>query len=126
MSVGNVFATIATCTGAGAFIDFYLGKSGQQWVKDWLETWWIRLSYIPVRAVGREEALNALRVIDYLFGPELLSFKRLGSAVIFKIVSMIIYPGLFLIRAIRSGFFGVDETVEAFFSMSVDILIIVF
>ena len=103
MSVGNVFATIATCTGAGAFVDFYIGKSGQKRVKDWLEIWWYRLSDIPVRAVGQEEALNALRVIDYLFGPKLFSWKRLRSAAIFKLISLCIYPGIFLVDSILVG-----------------------
>lgn len=96
----GVLTTVAACTGAGAFIDFYIGKDGQKRVKDWLETWWIRLSYIPVRAVGREEALNALRVIDYLFGPKLFSWKRLRSASIFKLISLCIS---FAIRANRDG-----------------------
>jgi hypothetical protein len=101
--VGEVLTTIAACTGAGAFIDFYIGKNGQKRVKDWLETWWYRLSDIPVKAVGREEALNALRVVDYLFGPMLFSWKRLRSAVKFKIISLCVYPGIFLIDSLYHG-----------------------
>jgi hypothetical protein len=97
--VGGIFTTIAAFTGAGAFIDFYVGKEGQKRVKDWLETWWYRLSDIPVRAVGREEALNALRVIDYLFGPKLFSWKRLKSATIFKSLSLCVFPVLYIVIA---------------------------
>lgn len=103
MSVENVLTTIAACTGAGAFVDFYIGKDGQKHVKDRLETWWYRLSDIPIRAVGREEALNALRVIDYLFGPKLFSWKRLRSAAIFKAVSLSIYPLPFAAIAMIGG-----------------------
>ena len=95
MSVGNVLTTIAACTGAGAFVDFYIGKSGQKRVRDWLETWRYRLSDIPVRAVGREEARNALRAIDYLFGPKLFSLKRLISAITCTLMLFVIYPGIY-------------------------------
>jgi hypothetical protein len=95
----GVLTTMAACAGAGAFIDFYIGKEGQKRVKDWLETWWYRLSDIPVRALGREEALNALRAVDYLFGPKLVSWKRLRSAIIFKLVSLSIFPIFYIILA---------------------------
>jgi hypothetical protein len=61
-SWGNALATIAACGGVGAFIDFYIGKRGQQRVRDWLETWWIRLSYVRWGNFGRQEALFAMQV----------------------------------------------------------------
>jgi len=101
--VEGVLTTIAACTGAGPFIDFYIRKDGQKRVKDRLETWWYRLSDIPIRAAGREEALNALRVNDYLFGPKLFSWKRLKAAAIFKAVSLSIYPLPFAVIAMIGG-----------------------
>jgi hypothetical protein len=120
---GGVLTTIAACTGVGAFVDFYIGKDGQKRVKDWLETWWYRLSDIPVRAVGREEAQNALRVIDYLFGPKLFSLKRLWSAYLFKLISLCVFPGLYVIIALifrlNTEFIGED-----IFQFAWDVLII--
>ena len=26
--------------------DFWIGKKGEKRVRDWLETWWLRLSYV--------------------------------------------------------------------------------
>jgi hypothetical protein len=103
VSEAAVLTTLAACTGVGAFVDFYIGKDGQKRVKDWLETWWYRLSDIPVRAVGREEALNALRVIDYLFGPKLFSWKRLRSACGFKLISLCVFPWLYFVIGLVRG-----------------------
>jgi hypothetical protein len=71
MALGGVesaLATIAACGGAGAFIDFWIGKGGEKRVRDWLETWWLRFSYVNVRNFGREEALFAVTVLNRLFG----------------------------------------------------------
>jgi hypothetical protein len=108
---GGVLTTIATCAGAGAFIDFYIGKDGQKRVKDRLDSWRRRLLEIKIEEVGRAEAQNALRVIDYLFGPKLFSWKRLKSAIIFKLVSLCIYPGLY-IAAAAVGLVRIDFEID--------------
>jgi hypothetical protein len=61
----------------GAFIDFYIGKAGQRRVRDWLETWWLRLSDVRWGNLGREEALFAVKVMDRLFGSRLFSAQRM-------------------------------------------------
>lgn len=66
----------------GIGIDFLLGKSGQQRVKDWLETWWLRLSDVKWDNFGRKEALFALQKMDRWFGRRFLSVRRLLVVVI--------------------------------------------
>jgi hypothetical protein len=91
-SWGSVLATIAACGGAGAFIDFWIGKSGQQRVRGWLETWWLRVSYVRWGTLGRDEAVFAVEVIDRLFGSRLLSARRMMvvTAVTFVAVGLIL------------------------------------
>jgi hypothetical protein len=81
-SWASALATVAACGGVGAFIDFYIGKAGQRRVKGWLETWWLRLSYVRWGNFGREEALFAVRVMDRLFGKRLFSAQRLICVVV--------------------------------------------
>jgi hypothetical protein len=76
-SWGSALATVAACGGVGSFIDFYIGKRGQQRVRSWLETWWLRLSYVQWDNLGREEARFAVAVMDRLFGDRLFSVRRL-------------------------------------------------
>ena len=70
----------------GAFIDFWLGKRGEERFRGWLETWWLRLSYVRWGTLGRDEALFAVQVIERLFGRRLLSIRRFAStaAIIFS------------------------------------------
>ena len=74
-SWGSVLTIVAAFGVVGAFIDFYIGKPGQQRVRSWLETWWLRLSYVRWGNLGREEALFAVQVMDRLFGRRLFSVK---------------------------------------------------
>ena len=69
--------TVAASGAVGAFIDFYIGKAGQRQVRDWLETWWLKFSYVRWGNLGREEALFAIPVMDRLFGSRLFFAKRL-------------------------------------------------
>jgi len=68
VSALDAWWTVAGVTTIGAFIDFYIGKAGQRRVSDWLETWWLRLSYLRWGNFGREEARFAVQVIDRVFG----------------------------------------------------------
>jgi len=74
-SWGNALAVVAAC-GVGAFIDFYIGESGQQRVRDWLQAWWVRFSDVRWGNLGREEAVFAVKAMDRLFGRRLFSVKR--------------------------------------------------
>jgi hypothetical protein len=93
----SALTTVVACGGAGAFIDFYIGRAGQRRIRDWLETWWLRLSYVKWSNFGREEALFAVQVMDRLFGRRFLSVRRLIAVVAstfvvsgFMIVSMML------------------------------------
>jgi hypothetical protein len=77
--MGSALSTVAACGGVGAFIDFLMSKSDQKRLRDWLETWWLRFSYVDARSFGREEALYALAVIDRVLGRKFLSYRRLLS-----------------------------------------------
>jgi hypothetical protein len=79
-SWGNALATVAACGVIGAVVDFYIGRRGQERVRDWLETWWLRLSCVRWGNFGREEALFAVQVMDRLFGARLFSAKRITTA----------------------------------------------
>jgi hypothetical protein len=86
-SWGAALTSVAACGGAGALIDFWIGKRGQQRVKDWMETWWLRLSDVRWDNVGREEARFAVRVMDRLFGRRLFSVHRLLAVSLAAIVT---------------------------------------
>jgi hypothetical protein len=85
MALGGVestLTTIAACGGVGAFVDFWIGKGGEKRVRDWLETWWLRFSYVNVRNFGREEANFAVTVLNRLFGREPFSQRHLIATVV--------------------------------------------
>jgi hypothetical protein len=85
MALGGIegaLSTIAACAGVGAFIDFWIGKRGDKRVRDWLETWWLRFSYVNVKNFGREEALYAIAILDSLFGQRLASGRRLTAVAV--------------------------------------------
>jgi hypothetical protein len=101
MALGGVesaLSTIAACGGVGAFIDFWIGKRDEKRVRDWLETWWLRLSYVNWGNLGREEALFAIQVIDYLFGRKFFSPRRMIAATALTLachtMTIAIYPVL--------------------------------
>ena len=77
-SWGKALAIVAAFGVVGAFIDFYIGKPGQRRVRDWLETWWLRLSYVCWGNIGQEEALFAVQVMDRLFGKRFFPGNGLG------------------------------------------------
>ncbi len=89
--------TVAACGGAGAFIDFYIGKVGQRRVRDWLETWWLKLSYVRWGNLGREEALFAVQVMDRLFGRRFFSARRIILVVLIISVCGILLLTLIMI-----------------------------
>jgi hypothetical protein len=100
VSWGNALTSVAACGGMGAFIDFYIGKRGQQRVRGWLETWWLKLSYVRWGNFGREEALFAVQVMDRLFGRRLFSVRRMTSVTIITSVSICVMLSLFLLEQI--------------------------
>jgi len=85
----SILTTVAACGGVGAFIDFWIGKQGQQRLRSWLETWWLKFSYVRFQTLGHDEALFAVRVIDRLVGRRLLSVRRLTAALIITVTSLV-------------------------------------
>jgi hypothetical protein len=84
MDLRDALTTIATCGGAGAFIDWWIGQNGDRRVRSWLETWWLRFSYVRLGNFGQAEALFAVTVMDRLFGPWLFSIRRLASVLVIQ------------------------------------------
>jgi hypothetical protein len=64
----NILWPIVIIGGLGAFIDFLIGKTGQERAKDFLLRWWVRFDDVHWKNFGREEALFAAQVIQNRFG----------------------------------------------------------
>jgi hypothetical protein len=79
----------------GATIDFYIGRTGQARVLDFLETWWIRVSDIKIGNLGKEDALFIASVIDRWMGRAAWSKKRIKSCIAFAIFSVALGAILF-------------------------------
>lgn len=76
LMIESFAATVAIAAIIGGFFDFYVGKNGQKLVRNWMESLWIRLSYMTLSDVARVESLLAGRVISKVFGTRLFSLKR--------------------------------------------------
>lgn len=70
---GLIFSVI---TGVGIAIDFLLLKRGRKRVQDWLETWFLRFSYVRWSNFGKAEAERAIEILDYHAGRRLWSWRR--------------------------------------------------
>jgi hypothetical protein len=101
--VARTLAIIAAFAMFGAFIDFWIGPAGQNKVRSWLETWWLRFSYVNIHSFGREEAVFAVSVIDEVFGPKFFSVRRLKSTIVAGVIALILNPGLGLIITLING-----------------------
>jgi hypothetical protein len=73
----DVLLAIATFGGVGAFIDFLIGRTGQEKVKNLLFEWWVRFDDIQWKNFGKEEGLFAVKCIERWFGKNIWSFCRL-------------------------------------------------
>jgi hypothetical protein len=69
---------IIACGGVGAFIDFIVGKRGQQKVRSWVEDWWLRFADVNLKNFGRQEARTAAQIIEHIFG-KFFSARRVLS-----------------------------------------------
>lgn len=76
----GIFASI------GAFIDFYLGKSGQKQVRESLARIWIVLDDVPVKDLAKKEAVFALQALTSMLGSSWRSPRR-------ALVPLLIYLG---------------------------------
>jgi hypothetical protein len=98
----TILVTIGVWSGVGAFADFLIGKAGRDRVRDRLEIWWLRFSYVRLRNFGCEEARLALAVLDRIFGQRFLSLRRLGSVSAIAFLFVALYTAIALVR----GSFG--------------------
>jgi hypothetical protein len=77
----------------GAFIDFLIGRTGQERAKLFLLEWWVRFDDIRWESFGRQEGLHAGELIDRWFSPRIFSYKRIQSTV-FVFVSLFLLTSL--------------------------------
>ena len=125
LNIATIFSTIATCAGIGALIDFYIGKDGQKKTKLYLEEWWYRLSYMSLTFIGKEELKNTIAILDALFGVPFFSRRRWRSAVVFKILSLCIYPGLYCLVSLLDGIpIRSGQSIQNFLDVVADIIFI--
>ena len=80
---------IAACGGAGAFVDFFIGKHGQKKVRGWLEACWILMSDVRIRTFARDEAEFAYRVLRRFFGTSFSASRLKAWALLILIATMI-------------------------------------
>lgn len=64
----DLIGVIIICTGLGAFVDFWIGKKGQQRLRKWSEDWWLRFAEVKLDNFGRREAEFCHQVLVRLFG----------------------------------------------------------
>ena len=74
----------------GGFIDFLIGKSGQENARNWLLKWWIRFDDIRWNNFGKKEGIFAGHLISKLLGDKLWSCKRVFAALSLLAVSLIL------------------------------------
>ena len=72
--------------GLGAFVDFLIGKAGQERAKDFLLEWWVRFDDVHWKNFGREEGLFAGRLTERWFGKSIWSRRRFAAALIFLLL----------------------------------------
>ena len=76
--------------GLGAFVDFLIGRTGQERAKDFLLRWWVRFDDVRWKSFGKEEGLFAAHLIGKWFGQRIWSFRRVILFPILLIVSIVI------------------------------------
>src|SRR5215469_5431885 len=83
----------------GRFIDFLIGKAGQERAKDFLLRWWVRFDDVRWRNFGREEGLFSGHLIERWFGLHPWSYRRISVAI--KLYALFLCIG-FIKLAIRN------------------------
>jgi hypothetical protein len=81
----NFLWPIVVIGGLGAFIDFLIGRAGQERAKDFLLEWWVRFDNVRWKNFGRNEGLFAGRLMEKWFGHRTWSFRH-SSGFIFRSV----------------------------------------
>jgi hypothetical protein len=81
---------IALLGGSGAFIDFLIGRAGQDRARSFLETWWIKFDDVHWKNFGQKEALFAVSLLDRWCGRRLFSVRRLIFVTLFFVIAGLI------------------------------------
>jgi hypothetical protein len=97
----------------GKFLDFYIGKSGREKVRDWLTGQWIKFDDARWRNFSEVEAQYVVFLIDRILGAKLLSLKRLLATSCVVLGSALIVVTLSLINGVpcRPEFVRIDTRV---------------
>src|SRR6267143_5547579 len=90
----NFLWPIVAIGGLGAFLDFLIGKAGQEKAKNFLLEWWVRFDNVRWRNFGREEGLFAGELIERWLGRRIWSFRRIASALLI-LFSLLLFGYLF-------------------------------
>src|ERR1700730_2401823 len=90
-SLKDILWPIVVVGGLGAFIDFLIGRTGQDKAKNFMLKWWVRFDDIHWNNFGREEGLFAGQLIERWFGQSIWSFRRIASG--FVILSFLLFVG---------------------------------
>jgi hypothetical protein len=96
---------IVAIGGLGAFIDFLIGRTGQQKAKDFMLKWWVRFDDVRWRNFGREEGLFAANLIAKWLGWHIWSFRRVIGACSLLILFFLIGYSKFLISPNPTDYF---------------------
>jgi hypothetical protein len=86
----NFLWPIVAIGGIGAFIDFLIGKAGQEKARDFLLKWWVRFDDVRWGNFGKEEGLFAAQLIERWFGQKLFSKSRILSFFIFFTINSVV------------------------------------
>ena len=130
-SFENTLSTIAACGGAGAGIDFWLGKKGQKYIRSCVEDFWLRFSDVRLHTFGRQEAEFATKLLRMFFGTRLFSLRRISSSITITLVFMLLFliTSLFCLAPNHYWLFSSDLLYLALaailFALSVSITIVI-
>jgi hypothetical protein len=78
-------AAVGGFSGLGTFIDFLIGKTGQERAKDFLLRWWVRFDDVGWRNFGREEGIvcrASHRKMVWKTSMELAGWQRIVSGIV--------------------------------------------
>src|SRR5215213_319736 len=81
-------AAIIGCT------DFLIGHAGRRWIRDLMIDVWIWLEEVRWVKLGFTEARSFLSTFDRVFGPRLLSWRRLFSCTLLFFISATLFYAL--------------------------------
>ena len=116
MTLASSLEAVAACGGVGGFLDFVLGKAGQRKAKDWVETNWLKLSYVEFKAFGKTEATFTSYVLSKLLGRKFISIHRLAACLTISILVFLWFFACYYIYTGKTAWFRVSDAVYLFLS----------